>query len=80
MRVQTEASSGSIARKENPLKAPNRTFQMFAEETRETTNVVSSKFHVNSFSMHVLFDSGANHSFVSRNFLQEIHYVYHNRN
>ena len=61
----TEASSGSIVKKDIPSKAPSRAFQMSTEEERETADVVSGTFLVNSLHACVLFDSGADRSFVS---------------
>ena len=66
----TGASSGSVVKKDNPPKAPSRAFQMSVEEARETADVVSGTFLVNYLHARVLFDSGADRSFVSNSLCQ----------
>ncbi|KAI3746006.1 hypothetical protein L6452_08421 [Arctium lappa] len=58
-------SSGSQPRREVIPKAQGRAFQMTKEEAKETTDVVSGTFLLNSIPARVLFDSGANFSFMS---------------
>ncbi|KAI3665770.1 hypothetical protein L6452_44401 [Arctium lappa] len=66
------ASSGIPSRKEVPPKAPSRAFQMSTNEAREAADVVSGMFLVNSLPTRVLFDSGANRSFVSTSFCKNL--------
>ncbi|XP_024962102.1 uncharacterized protein LOC112502434 [Cynara cardunculus var. scolymus] len=54
-------------RKELP-KGHGRAYNMTLEEAKETPDVVSGMFPVNNVYAHVLFDSGANGSFVSTTF------------
>ncbi|KAI3669849.1 hypothetical protein L6452_41291 [Arctium lappa] len=61
----------SISKKETQPKAPSWAFQMTDDEARETTDVVSGTFLVNFLPTRVLFDSGANRSFVSSSFCKE---------
>ncbi|KAI3667584.1 hypothetical protein L6452_42650 [Arctium lappa] len=61
-------SVGSTARVEQTPRAPSRAFWMSAEEAKETADVVSGTFLVNSLPARVLFDSGATCSFVSDTF------------
>ena len=66
----TGASRGSAVKKDIPSKAPSRAFQMSTEEERETADVVSGTFLVNSLHARVLFDSGVDRSFVSHSLCQ----------
>jgi len=56
----------------NPPKAKARAFQMTVEEARRNDEVVSGTFLVNSKLATVLFDSGANKSFVSTLFAPKL--------
>src|SRR5664279_3586888 len=47
--------------------------QMSAEEAQESPDVVLGTFLVNSVPAHVLFDSGASHSFVTQDFVKKSH-------
>ena len=58
---------GSKKKKKLP-KAPGRAYIMTLEEARESPDVVSGTFLVNNVYAHVLFDSGADGSFVSSTF------------
>src|SRR5581483_10109540 len=49
-----------------------RAYQLKVEEARETPKVVTGTFSVNSIPAVVLFDSGATHSFISRNFSKQL--------
>ncbi|KAJ9555926.1 hypothetical protein OSB04_010540 [Centaurea solstitialis] len=60
----TGGSSGSVAKGENPPKVTSRAFQMTAVEAREASDLVSGTFLVNSIPALVLFDTGAERSFV----------------
>ncbi|KAI3727699.1 hypothetical protein L6452_16317 [Arctium lappa] len=64
-------SVGSTARVEQPSRAPSRAFRMTTEEAKETADVVSGTFLVNSMPARVLFDSGATCSFVSEIFCKQ---------
>ncbi|KAI3747026.1 hypothetical protein L6452_09468 [Arctium lappa] len=64
-------SVGSTARVEQPQRAPSRAFRMSTEEAKETADVVSGTFLVNSLPARVLFDSGATCSFVSDTFCKQ---------
>ncbi|KAI3745933.1 hypothetical protein L6452_08345 [Arctium lappa] len=55
-------------KKETVPKAQGRDFQMSREEAKETADVVSGTFLLNSLAAKVLFDSGVNFSFVSLDF------------
>ncbi|KAI3678257.1 hypothetical protein L6452_37543 [Arctium lappa] len=59
------SSLGSTTRVKQSSRAPSRAFRMTAEEAKETADVVSGTFLVNSLPAHVLFDPGATCSFVS---------------
>ncbi|KAI3702759.1 hypothetical protein L6452_28511 [Arctium lappa] len=65
------SSFGSTTRVEQPSRAPSRAFWMTTEEAKETIDVVSGTFLVNSLSARVLFDSGATCSFVSNTFCKQ---------
>ena len=56
---------GVEERKEERPKAKARAFGMNAEEARDNNEVVTGTFLINSKSATVLFDSGANKSFIS---------------
>ncbi|KAI3706750.1 hypothetical protein L6452_24692 [Arctium lappa] len=64
-------SVGSTARVEQPPRVPIRAFRMSTEEAKETADVVSGTFLVNSLPARVLFDSGATRSFVSNVFCKQ---------
>ncbi|KAJ9555800.1 hypothetical protein OSB04_010414 [Centaurea solstitialis] len=63
-KAATGGPSGSVARGENTPKVTSRAFQMTAAEARETSDLVSGTFLVNSIPALVLFDTGAERSFV----------------
>ncbi|KAI3746035.1 hypothetical protein L6452_08451 [Arctium lappa] len=63
---------GSQTKREAIPKAQGRAFQMTKEETMETAEVVSGTFLLNSTPARVLFDSGANFSFVSDVFCKSL--------
>ncbi|XP_022031996.1 uncharacterized protein LOC110933063 [Helianthus annuus] len=50
-------------------KAKARSFQLTAAETKTEPNVVSGIFSINSIPARVLFDTGANKSFISHGFI-----------
>ncbi|KAI3748391.1 hypothetical protein L6452_11427 [Arctium lappa] len=56
-------------------KSKGRVFQMTATEAEETPDVVTGTFLVNSVHARVLFDSGANRSFVSTALCDYLHRV-----
>ncbi|KAI3735989.1 hypothetical protein L6452_15518 [Arctium lappa] len=58
-------------RVEQPSRAPSRALRMTIEEAKETADVVSGTFLVNSLTDRVLFDSGATFSFVSDVFCKQ---------
>ncbi|XP_024977113.1 uncharacterized protein LOC112514741 [Cynara cardunculus var. scolymus] len=66
-------AEGGQGRKENTPKMVGQAFQMTAEETKASTDVVSGTFLVNFVPAHVLYDSGASCSFVSTSFYQLLH-------
>ncbi|KAI3672432.1 hypothetical protein L6452_38520 [Arctium lappa] len=72
--VNNGSGKGSDKRKELP-KGHGRAYKMTLEEAKETPDVVSGMFPIDNVYAHVLFDSGANGSFVSTTFR---HYL--NRN
>ncbi|KAK1435339.1 hypothetical protein QVD17_01100 [Tagetes erecta] len=55
-------------KKEESSNARGRAFQITAEEAKVIPDVVTGTFPINNFPAHVLFDSGASYSFVSRDF------------
>ncbi|KAI3715025.1 hypothetical protein L6452_21990 [Arctium lappa] len=59
-------------KKENPPRVPGRAFQMTAEETKASADVVSGMFLLNSVPARVLFDSGTSFSFVSNAFCHKL--------
>ncbi|KAJ9562943.1 hypothetical protein OSB04_008103 [Centaurea solstitialis] len=63
-KASTGGSSGSVARGEVPPKVTSRAFQMTATEAREASDLVSGTFLVNSIPALILFDTGAERSFV----------------
>ncbi|KAJ9538872.1 hypothetical protein OSB04_031605 [Centaurea solstitialis] len=63
-KAATGGPSGSAAKGGNPPKVTSRAFQMTAAEARETSDLVSGTFLVNSIPALVLFDTGAERSFV----------------
>ncbi|KAI3748936.1 hypothetical protein L6452_12381 [Arctium lappa] len=64
-------SIGSTARVDQSPRVPSRAFRMTTEEAKETADVVSGTFLVNSLPIRVLFDSGATCSFVSDVFCKQ---------
>ena len=60
-------NKGSDKKKELP-KGRGRAYTMTLEQARETPDVVSGTFPINNIYAHVLFDSGADGSFVSTAF------------
>ena len=42
-----------------------RVFHMTQEDVRATSDVVAGMLQMNDYQMHVLFDSGATHSFIA---------------
>ncbi|KAI3706879.1 hypothetical protein L6452_24918 [Arctium lappa] len=60
-------------KKVEPTRARTRTFNMTAEEAVEIQDVVTGTFPIDSIFSKVLFDSGANRSFVSPNFVHKLH-------
>ncbi|KAD3067187.1 hypothetical protein E3N88_35067 [Mikania micrantha] len=67
-------SQGSGKKLEAP-KPKGRAFQISAEEAKVTSDVVTDTFFVNSIPAYVLFDSGANPSFVSIKFVHHPSFV-----
>ncbi|KAD2805171.1 hypothetical protein E3N88_38548 [Mikania micrantha] len=67
-------SQGSGKKPEAP-KPKGRAFQISAEEAKVTSDVVTGTFFVNSIPAYVLFDSGANRSFVSIKFVHHPSFV-----
>ncbi|KAJ9556056.1 hypothetical protein OSB04_010670 [Centaurea solstitialis] len=63
-KAPTEGSSGLVARGENPPKVTSRAFQMTAGDAREASDLVSGTFLVNSLPALILFNTGAERSFV----------------
>ncbi|KAJ9557680.1 hypothetical protein OSB04_012294 [Centaurea solstitialis] len=63
-KASTGGSSGPVAKGEIPPRVTSRAFQMTAAEVRETSDLVSGTFLVNSIPTLVLFDTGAERSFV----------------
>ncbi|KAI3772311.1 hypothetical protein L6452_03493 [Arctium lappa] len=59
-------------KKVEPAKARARVFNMSAEEVAEIPDVVTGTFFIDSNYAKVLFDSGANRSFVSPNFVHKM--------
>ncbi|KAI3758179.1 hypothetical protein L6452_05732 [Arctium lappa] len=65
--------TGSLeAKKKNPPRVPGRAFQMTADEAKASADVVSGTFLINSVPAHILFDIGANFSFVYELFCEKI--------
>ncbi|XP_071713176.1 uncharacterized protein [Rutidosis leptorrhynchoides] len=65
------AGTSKTEKKEVP-KAKIRAFQMTKKEAKDTPDVVSGTFLVNNANAQVLFDSGANRSFVSTTFCNNL--------
>ncbi|KAI3510609.1 hypothetical protein L1887_17736 [Cichorium endivia] len=63
---------GGRGGKTNAPQARGRAFTMTAAEAQETPDVVTGTFLVNSVRSKVLFDSGANRSFVSTTFREHL--------
>jgi len=68
LRTSGSPSAQSSAKKPEIPKARGRSFQITAEEAIKTADVVTGTFLLNSLPAYVLFDSGANRSFVSVKF------------
>ncbi|KAI3681175.1 hypothetical protein L6452_35960 [Arctium lappa] len=64
-------SGSTPEKKENSSRVPDRAFQMTADEAKASADVVSGTFTLNSVPAHVLFDLGANFSFISESFRQK---------
>ncbi|KAD7476992.1 hypothetical protein E3N88_00128 [Mikania micrantha] len=67
--------SQSSGKKPEAPKPKGRAFQISAEEAKVTSDVVTGTFFVNSIPAYVLFDSGANRSFVSIKFVHHPSFV-----
>ncbi|KAK9077569.1 hypothetical protein SSX86_005906 [Deinandra increscens subsp. villosa] len=67
-KLKKEGAKGGV--KMEVPKAMGRAFQLTAEEAKTDPNVVAGTFLVNSIPAHVLFDTGANRSFVSYDFIK----------
>jgi hypothetical protein len=65
-------ASGSGGKKPEPTRAKGRAFQITAEEATEAPDVVTGTFTVNSVPVRVLFDSGADFSFVRMELVKRI--------
>ncbi|KAJ9562131.1 hypothetical protein OSB04_007291 [Centaurea solstitialis] len=63
-KATTGGPSGPVAKGGNPPKVTSRAFQMTATEAREASDLVSGTFLVNSIPALILFDTGAERSFV----------------
>ncbi|KAF5816405.1 putative nucleotidyltransferase, Ribonuclease H [Helianthus annuus] len=64
--------------KESPAEAPKakaRSFQLTAAEAKTEPDVVSGIFTINSIPARVLFDTGANKSFISNGFIRHPSFV-----
>ncbi|KAJ0956101.1 putative transcription factor interactor and regulator CCHC(Zn) family [Helianthus annuus] len=64
--------------KESPMEAPKakaRSFQLTAAEAKTEPDVVSGIFTINSIPARVLFDTGANKSFISHGFIRHPSFV-----
>ncbi|KAJ0483468.1 putative nucleotidyltransferase, Ribonuclease H [Helianthus annuus] len=64
--------------KESPTEAPKakaRSFQLTAAEAKTEPDVVSGIFTINSIPARVLFDTGANKSFISHGFIRHPSFV-----
>ncbi|KAJ9567767.1 LOW QUALITY PROTEIN: hypothetical protein OSB04_003733 [Centaurea solstitialis] len=70
-KASTGGSSGPVAKGEVPPRVTSRAFQMTATEVRETSDLVSGTFLVNSIPALVLFDTGAERSFVHDSLAKE---------
>ena len=64
--------TGASSSKPEVDKAKEQVFQITAEEAKEMPDVVSGTFIVNNVPANVLFDSGANRSFVSARFCMHL--------
>nr|KAJ0192365.1 hypothetical protein LSAT_V11C800454700 [Lactuca sativa] len=62
----------SMDKKADTGRPKARAFRMTAQEAQETPDVVTGTFLVNSIHARVLFDSGANRSFVSSTFCKNL--------
>ncbi|KAJ9535649.1 LOW QUALITY PROTEIN: hypothetical protein OSB04_un001198 [Centaurea solstitialis] len=70
-RKEGGSGSSSLVNK-NPPKAKGRAFRMTAEEARDAGDVVTGTFLINSTPAYVLFDSGANRSFISHAYCEAL--------
>ncbi|KAJ9544902.1 hypothetical protein OSB04_024609 [Centaurea solstitialis] len=70
-KAPTGASSGSVAKEENPPRVTSRAFQMTAGEAREASDLLSGTFLVNSMPAPILFDTGAERSFVNESLAKQ---------
>ena len=63
------AQSGTSGTRGRPRTQGNRTqgrvFHMTQEDARAASDVVAGMLYLNSFSVYVLFDPGATHSFIA---------------
>nr|XP_043625519.1 uncharacterized protein LOC122596941 [Erigeron canadensis] len=66
--ISTSCPDRAAEPKKNDKKTNSRAFQMTAEDARGNDDVVNDTFLVNSIPASVLFDSGANRTFVSTSF------------
>ncbi|GJT84771.1 reverse transcriptase domain-containing protein, partial [Tanacetum coccineum] len=63
------AIKGGQVRGNNGNPAPGRAFVMGAEEARQDSNIVTGTFSLNNYYATMLFDSGADYSFISTTFV-----------
>ncbi|GJV98812.1 putative reverse transcriptase domain-containing protein [Tanacetum coccineum] len=66
---QVIAVNGGQGRRNNSNQARGRAFMLGAEEVRQDLNIVMGTFTLNNHYATTLFDSGADYSFVSPNFI-----------
>nr|GEY10778.1 hypothetical protein [Tanacetum cinerariifolium] len=65
---QVMAIEGGQGRRNNGNKAHGGAFMMGAEEARQVSNIVTGTFTLNNHYATIIFDSGADYSFVSTTF------------
>ncbi|KAD4385909.1 hypothetical protein E3N88_26078 [Mikania micrantha] len=69
------SKEAAVGKKLELPKHKGRAFQITAEEAKDTSDVVTGTFLVNSMPAYVLFDSGASRSFVSTKFSHHSSFV-----
>jgi hypothetical protein len=69
---QSEANSSRGRPRAQNDRTTGRVFHLTQEEVRAASDVVASTLLLNDFNVHVLFDPGTTHSFISKRIVTKL--------